>query len=472
MESAIESVLPAAVMLTGQNGKQRRITLSETLRHLPGRRKVCRGTLDGIPVVVKLFPSHRRAERDWRRELAGLEALGPGGPELLDSGKLSEQPTCARVVVTREIAPATTLRSLESAGSGLDPAVVESLVRLVARLHKAGTRLLDPHLDNFLLTDDGSLRCVDGGAVRATQRAVPMRTAWRELGLVIAQLQFGSGLDVGSVAQTYAALRGGAPHAVRLARECARWRRIRWRRYRRKIFRDCSEFVTVTSSRQRQVLRRDLDSPAFRKLLNDIDQRLMGPESMFLKQGNSATVAKIVTDAGPMVVKRYNIKGVGHYLRRVGRPSRAAAAWRAGYFMRLFGLPTPEPCALVEPRPRRLPGTGYLVSRYRDGVPSSERFAELPWSDATRRAAHKVKGLFIAMQALGFSHGDLKSSNLLVENGEVWVLDLEGMCWHRSPRALARALARDRRRFLGNWSEAVAAQFVRTLAAADEAERA
>ena len=451
--------MPFAEQLTLQidDSAPMHLALSATLRHLPGRRQVCRGTLEDRPVVAKLFLPHRRARRDWRREVAGLTALGRFGPELLFRGPVVGQPI--QVVVTGEISPAQTLGAVERATGALPDDVVLSLVELIAQLHAAGVRLADPHLDNFLLSDSGLLRCVDGGAVRAVGRPVSGAAGWHDLGRVLAQLRFSAGRDNAELARVYGVTRGVSPDPARLTRACVRWRRIRWRHYRRKVTRDCSEFVTRTGPNWRRVWRRDLDTPAFRVLLDSIDAALTGPRSTLLKQGNSATVARVETAAGDFVIKRYNIKGSGHFLRRLGRRSRCIAAWRAGHFLRLFGLPAVEPGAVVESRPARLPAPGYLVTRYAAGSASTECFGELPWSDATLRAAFAVKELFVAMQELGFSHGDLKASNLLVDHGRIALLDLEGLRWFRSRRALARAIDRDRQRFLANWSKPVRQRF-------------
>ena len=66
-------------------------------------------------------------------------------------------------------------------------------------------------------------------------------------------------------------------------------------------------------------------SPAKQHLLDDPDTYIK--TGTILKDGNSATVAKITIDSQTLVIKRYNIKNLRHALRRCLRPSRTMVSW-------------------------------------------------------------------------------------------------------------------------------------------------
>ena len=51
------------------------------------------------------------------------------------------------------------------------------------------------------------------------------------------------------------------------------------------------------------------------------------------------------------------------------------------------------------------------------------------------------------------SHGDLKATNLLWDQGRIVLIDLDAMVQHRSVRQHARAWQRDRSRLLRNWPQ-------------------
>jgi hypothetical protein len=51
-----------------------------------------------------------------------------------------------------------------------------------------------------------------------------------------------------------------------------------------------------------------------------------------------------------LVIKRYNIKGFAHWLKRFWRPSRAWHSWREGNRLAFLGIATPKPLAVLEKR--------------------------------------------------------------------------------------------------------------------------
>ena len=67
--------------------------------------------------------------------------------------------------------------------------------------------------------------------------------------------------------------------------------------------------------------------------------------------------------------------------------------------------------------------------------------------------AQALVSLFRTLYALRISHGDLKATNLLWDQGRIVLIDLDAMVQHRSVRQHARAWQRDRSRLLRNWPQ-------------------
>ena len=65
--------------------------------------------------------------------------------------------------------------------------------------------------------------------------------------------------------------------------------------------------------------------------------------------------------------------------------------------------------------------------------------------------ARAIVSLFSSLHSLRISHGDLKATNLLFDDGKVFVIDLDAVCQHRSQQSYASAWRRDRERLLRNW---------------------
>ena len=96
----------------------------------------------------------------------------------------------------------------------------------------------------------------------------------------------------------------------------------------------------------------------------------------------------------------------------------------------------------------------YLVTEHASGVDIITRFAscapgELP-AEAELRA---LDDLFAALLRERISHGDLKGSNILWQDGRWMLIDLDAMQQHRRAGSFAPAYAKDLARFLRNWPQ-------------------
>jgi len=185
---------------------------------------------------------------------------------------------------------------------------------------------------------------------------------------------------------------------------------------------------------------------------------LRDPDSYFgaqplLKDGGSSTVAKVALGDGSVVIKRYNIKGFMHWLKRFWRPSRSWHSWQAAHRLAFLGIATPAPLAMIERRFGPLRREAWLITEYCAGDHLlnvlGER-GELAPDDITGPALLKV---FQQLVAARISHGDCKATNLLWLDGEVLLIDLDAMQQHQSLRQWQQAWAKDRARFIRNWPQ-------------------
>ena len=170
------------------------------------------------------------------------------------------------------------------------------------------------------------------------------------------------------------------------------------------------------------------------------------------KTGGAASVGKVEVDGRTLVIKRYNIKGFAHWLKRFWRPSRAWHSWREGNRLAFLGIATPKPLALLETRFLWLRGKAYLVTEHLPGPDIIERFAPyVEQGDAPEAELAALDRLFADLLRERISHGDLKGHNVFWDDGRWALIDLDSMCQHRSSSSFASAYARDRARFMRNW---------------------
>ena len=428
--------------------------LEESLRELPGRRLVCRGTWNKRYVVAKLFLDPRKASRHWSREKRGLKALQRAGvatPELLFDGVTSEG---TLVLLSSYLPDAdTALNIWQRSESKQETVLLRQLTEMVGCMHEAGLVQEDLHLENFLVSAD-KIYAIDGDAVRVRNAGEPldMKASSRNLALLFAQLAPVHDDLIETAALDYAKQRKMSSQLLleRLKHDLPVVRRIRRHQYIAKCSRTCSEFVRTKQAGQIAVFRRDQQGNLLTRLLDDPDAFMQRGE--FLKDGNSSTVVRVRGDGHDWVVKRYNIKGLSHAIRRFFRPTRASTSWRNSHRLKISGIATPRAVAMIEKRFGPLGSTGYYVCDFVDAPNAQEVFqsAEVPDAEKQRLAGRFIE-LFSQFRKLRIHHGDCKATNFLFKDNQLWVLDLDAMQECSTTVCCKRLFRIDRRRFLCNW---------------------
>ena len=460
-------------------GRSVRIECLEVLRQLPGKRLVARGRLDGAGVAFKLFfgPGARRRFRRERSGLACVAKTGVPTPRMLAEGSFEGGWWIAVEWLLGR--PAT----LEDA---------DGIVRLNAALHAAGVVQNDPHLGNFLATDE-RLFLLDGGAVdgRRFRRMLGRRGSFAALARQLAALD----ADAAAVERGYGLYcearnwQADADECARLRRLVTRTQRRRVRRFLAKTLRPCTQFDLRRGPDHDVVYERAGMSPALERLLEAPDAAVEGATRV--KDGNTATVVRVEPSAGeregpaprkkepsagervrPSVALEFPLrensraeggdglaprnKGTGGFVvkRYNAKRHRARRAWVNGHRLCFRGIPTARPVAVMLPRRR---GPAYLVLEDLGGSTLDEHVASHGLDDATVDA---VVDLFEALSLEGLTHRDTKATNFIVAEGRVSLVDLDALRPARSPREIAA----DRKRFLENWDGAVVARFAQAFA--------
>jgi tRNA A-37 threonylcarbamoyl transferase component Bud32 len=419
------------------------VRVDQVLRLLPGRRLVARVEVAGRPLLLKLFLGSA-SHRYQRREIRGCRVLAAAGvntPRLL--AEVADSEGQMHGIVFELIHDA-----LPVADNQLDQVVAAAIE--MARLHDFGAWHGDLHLDNFLHQDEvDRVYLVDGDGVRAgRRRPLGVAASIENLAVLCAQRQPLLDVQLNEVLGAYAQARGwsaaGSEFAARLAalgKATHRQRRRRVRRYLRKTQRDCSEFYSQRDLRRYFVCLRGSMNDAFERFAKEPEQFFDGAE--MLKDGNSATVVRTRIGERVCIVKRYNVKGFWHGLRRIFKPrARFRLAWCNGQRLHFLGIPTARPVALLERRFGPLRGVAYLVMEDAGREDLSGRASDGGLSD---EQVARVVRLFSALKAARLTHGDTKASNFLVAQDQVALVDLDAM--HED----VAGLPRDIDRFLANW---------------------
>ena len=406
----------------GVAGQARAIDCREVLRRLPERRLVGRGVLEGQDVAVKLFVG-AKARRDQAREERGLSCLAEAGvpaPRAVGGGRYSAGWWIAvewiegRAAVCEDMA---------------------AIVEVNARLHVAGVAQKDPHLGNYIVSGE-RVFTIDGGGVR--RRRMGRRGGLEGLALQLAALD-ANPVTTDAAYARYCATRGWREdrrERAALHGRVARMQRRRVRRFLKKTLRRCTQFEVGRAGGREVVYERVAMCEELARLLEDPDGWL--ERAVRLKDGNTATVARVHVGARTYVVKRYNAKG-----------ARARRAWMNGHRLCFRGIATARPLALLA---RGGQGPAYLVLEDLGDVTLADHIARQGMDTV---ALDGVARLFEALSREGLTHRDTKASNFLVIDDTVALVDLDAL----RPARRRGEIASDRERFLRNWDAATAAAF-------------
>ena len=447
--------LPLSIELADAAGPAQ-LQLLSLLRVLPGQRYVGAGVWRGRTVLAKLMVG-AKAARNFQRELNGVRLLAEQGlttPQLLADGLQEGE---GGWLLFEFLEGAHSLGDAWDAVASLpvladeQVAVLAEALTAIGQMHLKGLWQEDLHLDN-LLRQGGKLYLIDGAGICVEEAGKPLsrQKVLENLGVFFAQLPISLEPFIEELLVHY--LLSNGEHALPLEALLKQVEKVRaWRLhdFLNKTGRDCSLFSVQQGAFALRAVRRE-EEPAMLPVLARADALL--DQGHLYKTGGAASVGKVEVDGRTLVIKRYNIKGFAHWLKRFWRPSRAWHSWREGNRLAFLGIATPKPLALLETRFLWLRGKAYLVTEHLPGPDIIERFAPyVEQGDAPEAELVALDRLFADLLRERISHGDLKGHNVFWADGRWALIDLDSMCQHRSASSFAAAYARDRARFMRNW---------------------
>ena len=447
--------LPLSIELADAAGPAQ-LQLLSLLRVLPGQRYVGAGVWRGRTVLAKLMVG-AKAARNFQRELTGVRLLAEQDlttPQLLADGLQEGE---GGWLLFEFLEGAHSLGDAWDAVASLpvladeQVAVLAEALAAIGQMHLKGLWQEDLHLNN-LLRQGGKLYLIDGAGICVEDAGKPLsrQKVLENLGVFFAQLPISLEPFIEELLVHY--LLSNGEHALPLEALLKQVEKVRaWRLhdFLNKTGRDCSLFSVQQGAFALRAIRRE-EEPAMLPVLARADALL--DQGHLYKTGGAASVGKVEVDGRTLVIKRYNIKGFAHWLKRFWRPSRAWHSWREGNRLAFLGIATPKPLALLETRFLWLRGKAYLVTEHLPGPDIIERFAPyVEQGDAPEAELAALDRLFADLLRERISHGDLKGHNVFWADGRWALIDLDSMCQHRSASSFAAAYASDRARFMRNW---------------------
>ena len=170
------------------------------------------------------------------------------------------------------------------------------------------------------------------------------------------------------------------------------------------------------------------------------------------KNGKSTTVVPVKIGTTEYVLKRFNARDIIHVFSRALRKTRAKRCWQRNYDFAQAGINVAEPILMYEHRvgPFRL--DAYFVCEKLQG---QELLTVLPnMSESEQQAVLiQMKQVFEKMRSAKLTHGDMKASNLMWVDGELFFIDLDASRKHVLNKTWQYSHKKDRKRFMKNWRD-------------------
>jgi len=377
MQTAAQTVILGSPAVLGAEDGPFSLPLSDgtsvvcerVVRRVPGARLVCSGRWQGRAIYAKIFigpRAERHAARD-RRGVRWLQERGIDTPALLYEAQLPDG--AGWVLLFEAIEDSCNAEEYLASLAGDAQArlrLMETLVRVVARHHQAGVRQTDLYLKNFLIQGE-RVYTLDGDGIRAGRGPLGPRRSLRNLALLLSKFDVEEDVHLPQLLQVYAEVRGWQTDARMLRRlEEAVWRhryQVAQEYAMRKVLRTCTDVRVEQRWDRFLAVARAHDGPELRALLDRPDDWLERPACRRLKTGNTCTIGVVTAGARRIVIKRYNVKGFWHGLKIALRRSRAVRSWCNAHLLRMYGIATARPLAVLERRFGPLRRQAYFFRR-------------------------------------------------------------------------------------------------------------
>lgn len=182
----------------------------------------------------------------------------------------------------------------------------------------------------------------------------------------------------------------------------------------------------------------DYDTPEMHALFANPDKVMHENAVRLFKEDprDTSTVVQVNYCGHNFIIKRYNLKGFWHTIKRAIMPSNARRSWGNALMLHELAIPSIKPVALIENRCAFLKGRTYLVTKYVQGVLGIDYFhpnspTQVHWEEAMMN----IRSLVGLMREHCIVHDDFSFLNLLMVGEQPVLLDLDHLQRYSKPNA-------------------------------------
>lgn len=332
--------------------------------------------------------------------------------------------------------------------------LLRQLVELLAKQHQAGIKQKNLHLKNFLHTNN-TLYCVDTNRIRQHNKPISTKKSLKLLASALGQFsKLDSSLKSKAIAH-YFKKRGWLETTEQLnylSQQNAYWQKKRENTLRAKLFRTSTHFASEKNRERFWIIDRHYLTDEFLTFIKTPEYFFESRQMHILKTDQTTTVGVIQIGDDWFLVKRYNMRNFWYSVKRSITKTRAAKSWENAHRLLFRGIRTAKPIAMIENRWGLFKGVSYFISAYIPAMTATEYFKphQLDQTEG-KTVAQKISTLLQKLRKEKIYHGDLKATNILINDEGVWLIDLDAMRFYQSSLFFTRRAAKDKARFERNW---------------------
>lgn len=405
------------------------LKITKVLRQIPGKRRVVEASSKGKNYIVKFFNKKNLYEKEIKGSFYLNQAEIPT-PKVLSFGKLTDE----YYIIYEKINNAITIDEFLYGNEPLEKKqnTINQILFLNKKLYKKNYIQLDNYFKNYLLTHE-KIYMIDGGLVK---KIIFFKALRKFLNFSL----ISSKIDKDILPKKHSFYNFKVLEFIH-KKIISFYVHKSLMKFQLKTLRNSSQFEKILTFKSLIFKQKDFNFD-FQK----IDNFLQNAE--IIKNGNTCTVFSHKN----IVIKRYNIKSFMHFINLQFIKSRGKNSWQISNSLRLINIPCPKPYFYYEKKFLFFRLTSYFAMEKIEGMDVVGYQESLKKNSQTKALKENIFKLFDKFIYYKFVHGDLKKSNILVDNNsQLIMIDFDKSFFSRSQSIYNYNLKKQVARFLSNW---------------------
>ena len=204
-----------------------------------------------------------------------------------------------------------------------------------------------------------------------------------------------------------------------------------------------SSYITGKEEGRRWIAKKPFFNEGLSEVIANPDEFMLKGEEIKFEAGNH--VVGLDLPKHSIFIKKFQVKGLFHYLRKFFSPTRAITAWKAIHWLNAAGIKTINPIGVIETYDSFTTTESYLITLKQSG----ERLDQMKITENLENLIPSKMSAFIKrLTWISFNHGDAKGSNFFLDKNSLIVSDLDASYKRYFQFTLTNKLAKDKKRIL------------------------